>query len=197
MPNLQGASPVGRDEGGRSSVTQTGGKVGCWWCRRRRAADSTKGRAPWLYAPGNSAGLVRRIDGRAHSSGNWQYRAGGCQFKYGLTNRKSRLHMLGEGETHCRESLEIARMLREGCTSPKQSGSQDSLTRRGDLGVVEDSMRYGRIEIVTGIGAVRQLRCAVNPNHREEGEVEQGVDSVWSTRGSLDSENDVYKREGW
>ena len=57
-------------------------------------------------------------------------------------------------------------------------------------------MRYGGIEKVTGIGAARRLRCAVNPNHREEGVAEQGVNSTGSSRGSLDSENDVCKREG-
>ena len=87
-------------------------------------------------------------------------------------------------------------MLREEGVSPEQSGSQDSLTHRGERGVVEDFMRYGEIEIATGIGAARKLRCAVNPNHREEGEAEQGVDSAGSTRESLDSESDVCKREG-
>ena len=89
---------------------------------------------------------------------------------------------------------EIARMLWEEGASPKQSGSQESLTRRGVRGVVEDFMGYGGIGIVTGFGAARQLKSAENPNHWEEGEAEQGVDSAESTHGSRDSENNVCKR---
>ena len=102
MPNLRGTSPVGRDEGGCVSVTRTCGKVGCRQRRRRRAADSTRWMAPWLYAPGNSAGLVWRVDGRAHSSGNWRYRVGGRPCKYSLTNRKSRYRCSVKGKPTAR-----------------------------------------------------------------------------------------------
>ena len=49
---------------------------------------------------------------------------------------------------------------------------------------------------MTGIGAARRLNFAVNPNHREESETGQGVNLAGSTRGSLDSESGVSKREG-
>ena len=111
-----------------------------------------------------------------------------------MTNRRSRVQRLGEDEAHYRGRSKITRMLWEEGASPKQSGSQESLMRRGERGVVEDFMGYGGIGIVTGFGAAWQLKRAENPNHREEGEAEQGVDSAESTRGSQNSENNVCKR---
>ena len=43
VPNLRGASPVGRDEGGRSYATQTVGKGRPKWRREGRAESSTLG----------------------------------------------------------------------------------------------------------------------------------------------------------
>ena len=113
-----------------------------------------------------------------------------------MTNKKLRYRCSVKGKLTAGEHSEITRILREGGVLPEHSGSQDSLTHRGERGVIVDLIKCGRIEIVTGIGAVRQLRFAVNSNHREERETKQGVDSVGSTHGSLDSERDVCKQEG-